>query len=588
MTGIHKQGGTSLSEIQNIQKCKDALFSGNRRNFILSLLGCAFKALSVVGFSSFTQKFLDTVSGSNPSPVPYLVLFAAGCFLCLLTSAILEYFCWTAFRRRALTQYRAYFCQRILSKDISAFKTENTASYASALSNDLNTVRLSYLESLPYMADLVLNFIGTVILMLIYDVRLALIAFGVSLLPILLSSFRVKQVAECEERLAEANSSFHSVFAEMLTGFQAVKSLRAEHSVALRLLKSNQNASDTFASREHTEISVAYIASLSGHIAHIAFFFISLALSRTDPTITVGVIVAFTELMTNIVQLAITVPELLANINAAKSLMERHDNMLSLSQADGENRLVFCTEGLQVDDVTVAAGNGQEILRNLSLTLPAGGCYAVLGESGSGKTTLLNLLCGANRNYAGAVRYDGQDIRNISGEQLFKLVSVIHQETFIFDATIEENITLFRAADPDALKDAIRKAGLEDLVQAKSLSYPCGENGCHLSGGEKQRIGIARSILLNTRVLLLDEATSALDIKTGSKLLSTIQQMEGTTRIAVTHDIYPDLMNNFDQIIVLQNGQLAGQGKYSDLLKTCSALRILINKSAERPVPSST
>lgn len=572
--------GTEITpeEIGGIRKCRDSLFLKNRKNLALSLLGCVFKTLSVLGFSAFTQKILDTVSGDQPSSIPYLILFAVGCFLCLLISAGLEYFCWTAFRRQALTRYRAYFCRKVLSKDISAFSRENTGAYASAVSNDLNTIRTSYLESLPYLAELVLNFAGTVVLMLAYDVRLALIAFGVSLLPILLSSFRVNQVAECEEQLAEANGGFLSAFTEMLTGFRAVKSMRAEGSVAARLLKVNRKASDTFADREHTEISVAYIASLSGHIARIAFFFISLLLSKNDPAVTVGVIIAFTQLMSNIVQLAVTVPELLANVKAADKLMERHDGMLALSQAEGEDRPVSCGEKVEADNVSVSYGEGQEVLRSLSLSLPAGGCYAILGESGSGKTTLLNLLSGAKRDYTGSVRYDGQDIRDISGERLFELISVIHQETFLFDATIEENITLFRPVDRVVLEDAVKKAGLEELVKEKGLDYACGENGANLSGGEKQRVGIARSILLGAKVLLLDEATSALDIRTGSRLIRTVQQMEGKTRIAVTHDVYPELMDNFDRIIVLKDGQIAGQGKYSELLKTCPALQKLVNK----------
>ena len=572
--------GTEITaeEIGGIRKCRDSLFLKNRKNLALSLLGCVFKTLSVLGFSAFTQKILDTVSGDQPSSIPYLILFAVGCFLCLLISAALEYFCWTAFRRQALTRYRAYFCRKVLSKDISAFSRENTGAYASAVSNDLNTIRVSYLESLPYLAELVLNFAGTVVLMLAYDVRLALIAFGVSLLPILLSSFRVNQVAECEEQLAEANGGFLSAFTEMLTGFRAVKSMRAEGSVAARLLKVNRKASDTFADREHTEISVAYIASLSGHIARIAFFFISLLLSKNDPAVTVGVIIAFTQLMSNIVQLAVTVPELLANVKAADKLMERHDGMLALSQAEGEDRAVSCGEKVEADSVSVSYGEGQEVLRNLSLSLPAGGCYAILGESGSGKTTLLNLLSGAKRDYTGSVRYDGQDIRDVSGERLFELISVIHQETFLFDATIEENITLFRPVDRAVLEDAVKKAGLEELVKEKGLDYACGENGANLSGGEKQRVGIARSILLGAKVLLLDEATSALDIRTGSRLIRTVQQMEGKTRIAVTHDVYPELMDNFDRIIVLKDGQIAGQGKYSELLQTCPALQKLVNK----------
>ena len=135
------------------------------------------------------------------------------------------------------------------------------------------------------------------------------------------------------------------------------------------------------------------------------------------------------------------------------------------------------------------------------------------------------------------------------------------------------------ATDKAVLEDAIRKAGLEELVREKGLDYQCGENGSNLSGGEKQRVGIARSILLGSKVLLLDEATSALDIRTGSKLIDTIQHMTGKTRIAVTHDVYPELMDNFDRVIVLKDGKIAGEGKYSELLEKCEPLQRLVNKA---------
>lgn len=199
--------------------CKSVLYDGNELNFLLSILGIACKASAMLGFSVFTQKVIDTISGERSSTVPYLLLCAAACIGCLLTGAVLEYIFWTAFRSRALTQYRAHVCAKILGKDIAAFRQESSANYTSAISNDLNQIRMNYLEQLPYAAELLFSFIGTVILMLRYDIKLALIAFSVSLLPILLSSFRMKQIEECESNMALANSRFLGAFAEVLQGF---------------------------------------------------------------------------------------------------------------------------------------------------------------------------------------------------------------------------------------------------------------------------------------------------------------------------------------------------------------------------------
>lgn len=555
-----------------------SLFAHNRGRFFISMVGVLFKVVFVLGFSTFTQKILDTISGEQVSSIPYLVVYAAVCLCFLLVSAWIEYSVWTAFRSRALTQYRGFTYNNILSKNMGAFHSEHSATYLSALSNDLNQIKDNYIEVLPYMVELILSFAGTIVLMVYYDVKLALIAVAISLFPILVSSFRVKQVEVCEEELSVANSRFVGVFAEIMQGFRTIKSMKAEKQLSARLLKENQEASHAFSNREHIEISVAYTASLSGHVAQIGFFFVSMIMARSDPRISVGVIVVFVQLMRNIIQLAITMPELIARVKAAKKLMEKNDKELETHRTVGENTLLSCRKAISVQEVSAGYGSSENVLRDISFELPAGSCCAIIGESGSGKTTLLNLLTGMNRDYSGSIRYDGTNIRNISGDSIFDLVSVIQQDVFIFDATIRENVTMFGPHDETALEDAIRKAGLSETVAEKGLDYRCGDNGNMLSGGEKQRIGLARSLFQGADVLLLDEATSALDAQTGYQIMETLQKMKDKTRLVVTHDIYPDLMENFDCILVLKDGTIAEQGTYGELMAKKGECYALVSK----------
>ncbi len=149
---------------------------------------------------------------------------------------------------------------------------------------------------------------------------------------------------------------------------------------------------------------------------------------------------------------------------------------------------------------------------------------------------------------------------------------------FIFDASIKDNLTVFGLFDDSLMEEAIKKAGLEDIVKDKGVEYKCGDNGAALSGGEKQRIGIARSIMQGTEVLLMDEATSALDTQTGYQIIETVQNMDGKTRIIVTHNLYPTLLEKFDGIYVLKDGKLAEQGKYIDLMKKRGICYDLIHK----------
>lgn len=535
----------------------------------------------MLGFSVFTQKVIDSISGERSSTVPYLLLCATACIGCLLIGAVLEYLFWTAFRSRALACYREHVLAQILRKDIGAFRKESSATYTSAVSNDLNRIRMNYLESIPYIAELSFGFVGTVVIMLRYDLKLALIAFAVSLLPVLISSFRMKQIEECEGNMALANSRFLGAFAEVLQGFRSIKSIKAEKAVAEKLLHVNKAASAAFSQREHVEISVAYIASLTGHLAQLVFFFAALFLAKGGEGISIGMIVAFVQLMRNISQLGISMPELIANMKASQKLMQDHDTFLASHQAQGKSAVVTCCDKIEVAHVSVDYGNTRKVLNDISILLPANGCYAIIGESGSGKSTLLNLLSGSMRDYTGQLRYDGLDIGDISNESLFDLISVIQQEVFIFDASIRDNITMLSSYPEEELTGAIQKAGLIELTKQKGLDYLCGENGKLLSGGEKQRIGIARSILRNNKVLLLDEATSALDARTGYQVIDTVQKMEATTRIVVTHDIYPELMERFDCVFVLKDGQLAESGKFGELLARKGACWSLVNKTTK-------
>lgn len=548
------------------QSGRRALFENNARSLLFALIGICFKTISVLGFSTFTQKILDTISGTEAHTISQLIRYALFCVICLLIAATLEYRCWTQFRSNALLQYRAHIYDQVLKKNIAAFQSESSADYLSAISNDLSQIKDGYIESLPYLAELVLNFVGTMILMLYYDPKLAAIAVGACVFPIIASLTRMQEVSVCEENLSTANSLFLRAFSEVLQGFRIIKSTKSETQISDKLLTENKSAAYAFCRREHTEIAVAYTASLAGHIAQIIFFVVSMLLARSDSRISAGVIVAFVQLMRNIIQLAITMPELIACVKAAKSLMHKHDALLENSQPVGRDIAVFCKQSITVDHVTAGYNGTDSVLKNITYKFQTNGCYAIIGESGSGKTTLLNLLTGFHRQYTGAIRYDNTSIKDISNESLCQLISVIHQDVFIFDATIAENVSMFRPYSEADLLDAAHKAGLSSLIEQKGWNYRCGENGNMLSGGEKQRIGIARSILQGADVLFFDEVTSALDAKTGHQIMDTIQKMSQKTRIVITHDLYPDLMNEFDAILVLKDGQIAEVGTFHELI----------------------
>ena len=168
--------------------------------------------------------------------------------------------------------------------------------------------------------------------------------------------------------------------------------------------------------------------------------------------------------------------------------------------------------------------------------------------------------------YDGSILFDDTELRKISEESLYRLISTIQQNVFIFDDSIGNNITLYQSLPAEKISRAIRQSGLDGLVREKGEAYPCGENGNQLSGGEKQRISIARGLLRDAPILLMDEATAALDAETSLMVEDAVLSIDGLTRIVVTHKLQPDLLRRYDQILVMDRGMLAETGRYEDLL----------------------
>ena len=208
------------------------------------------------------------------------------------------------------------------------------------------------------------------------------------------------------------------------------------------------------------------------------------------------------------------------------------------------------SRAITLDHVSYGYEPDKPVLKDVTMTFRPGKTYAIVGGSGSGKSTLLHLLMGASDEYAGSICVDGVELRQVSTHSLYDLVSLIGQEVFLFDDTIYNNLTMFRSFPPEEVARAVERSGLSGLLRERGESYRCGENGGNLSGGEGQRISIARCLLRKTPVLLLDEATAALDNTTAAAVTQSILDLEGVTRIVVTHRLEQSLMQQYDEIIV--------------------------------------
>jgi ABC-type multidrug transport system fused ATPase/permease subunit len=268
------------------------------------------------------------------------------------------------------------------------------------------------------------------------------------------------------------------------------------------------------------------------------------------------------------------IPPIISKRNACKPLFDKISEMTKYEKEIDKEQVIF-ENSIKLENVDFSIEN-KKIINNINYSFEKNKSYAIVGPSGSGKTTLLNLLIGKLNNYQGSIKYDNKELNSISQDSLYEIISFIEQSVFVFDDTIINNITMFSKVDEQLLNEVIIKSGLDALINEKGLNYKCGENGCNLSGGEKQRIAIARGLIKKSQIMFLDEITSALDNETSNTITNNVLQLNDITKIMITHRLEESVLRNFDEIIVMKNGRIHEQGTYDELINNNNLFKTLV------------
>ena len=543
-----------------------AMYRKNHLAFLTALAASLTSTPLILAVSWLLGEVLDTVTAGDLGRLVWCLWFAL--FLALANFLADSVYAWSMSRfiHRAMAQYKDYAFARLSEKGISAFARENTSRYLSALTNDAASIEENYLKSNFGLAAQSLVFLGGLGMMFWYSAVLALAALGLSVLPILASLLMGGELSRRESQVSDGNQRFVSRLKDLLGGFAVIKSFKAEQEAREQFEAANSETEEIKRRRRRWQAMLTAAVGLCGIVMQFGIFLFGAYLAM-EGRITGGAVIAIVNLSGNVLNPIQTVPQYWAARKAARGLIEKLARMLEENRSrPGRAIQPALREAIELQDVTFGYEPDRPVLRNVSLRLEAGKKYALVGASGSGKSTLLNLLMGAWGGYGGSVTIDGQELREVSGDSLYDLMSLIGQNVFLFDDTIRRNITMFRDFPDQQVADAVKRSGLTSLVAQKGGDYRCGENGGDLSGGELQRISIARTLLRGAPVLLLDEATASLDNQTAYEVTDAILGLEGLTRLVVTHRLEAALLERYDEIFVLRSGAVAERGRFADLM----------------------
>ena len=558
-----------MNTIKPLKKELSAQFyRGNCAVFALAVFAALGKGSLNLILSWVMQQLIDAASGVPEAlPLSTLAEITAGFVLLCVVLCLLQYASEPRFIVRAMRQYKDLAFRKITEKSISSFREESTAAYLSALTNDSTSIESDYLSQQLSLITMSVTFFGALIMMIWYSPLLSAVAVGVTLLPLAASLLTGNRLQAAEKRVSDRNSDFTAALADCLSGFTVVKTFRAEKEIFRIFAESNRALEQEKFSRRRLKVMVGMIGAVTGIIAQLGVFLVGAWLALKGYGMTAGTVVLFVNLMNFIIQPVAELPALLAGRKAALGLIDKLAGALEQNTVrQGGVKQTSVIRSIRLENVSFGYESGKDVLHGITAEFECGKAYAIVGGSGSGKSTLLHLLMAGSTDYRGKILLDDTELREIAPEALYEMMSVIQQNVFVFNASIKDNVSMFRRFPQEELDKAIQHAHLSNLLAERGEDYLCGENGCGLSGGEKQRISIARSLLKKSSVLLADEVTAALDAQTAHQVSEDILDLTGMTRIVITHTLEETLLRRYDGILVIKNGAVEEYGSFDALM----------------------
>lgn len=457
-------------------------------------------------------------------------------------------------RDKIFTKLRALCPAKLESRQKGSLLTMITA--------DIETLEVFYAHTVsPVCIAVLVSLAVMVVTGLAASWYLSLIAAAYLCIGILLPRFFSRRMAETGMRYRRELGDFGAYFLDSIKGIRELVLYNAGETRAAEVDRRSDAMLDrTKALKRETALSAA-ATEAAVSLSVLAVLAVGILLVHGG-SLSVGRMVLGVTAVFGSFGPVIAVSALPANLNQTFASGERILRLLEEQPEveTVENGTALSYEGLEVHDLSFAYG-GEAVLRGVSMTARKNEIVGIVGESGCGKSTLLKLLLRFWERSGGQIRYNGTDLDEINTESLYRNVTMVSQSTYLFDATIAENL---RVAKPDAtdeeLMAALRMASAEELVQAlpEGLNTPAGLLGGRLSMGERQRIGLARAFLSGCPLILLDEPTSNVDsINEGVILRALLKHRQGRTIILVSHRA--STMAVADRVYKMENGQMEEQ-----------------------------
>ncbi len=501
-----------------------------------------------------------------------IALFVTGS---VLTGATFFTMAWTG--QHVLRVLRVEVFEKLHDLSLSYYSEHEAGDLMSRITNDTTAIEQAFSFALVNVLSGILLLVWVAYNMLTTNLPFALLSLSVSPLMFMATLYFSDQARKA---FRKSRQEIGNVNAELQESIAAVREVQAFNRADENI---EQFKEVNAANRDANVRAVAYTSALAPTLE--AFSYLGLAIvtgvggwhllkgeTLFGTTVTLGLVVTFLAYVQRFNQPIQQIAVLWTNIQNAIAGGERIFNILDENPAVTDKKdakeMPQIRGHVEFNEVSHAYEDGVPVLDNVSFTVEPGQTIAIVGPTGAGKTTIINLLPRFYDVTSGAVKIDGIDVRDVTAESLRRQIGIVLQDTFLFSATVMENVRFGRpSATDEEVMAAIKLANADSFIERLPEKYQTvlGERGSGLSQGQRQLLSIARAALADPRILILDEATSSVDTRTERLIQKAFDQLlEGRTSFVIAHRL--STIRNADMILVLKAGQIIERGKHNDLL----------------------
>lgn len=538
----------------------------NNLNILLPLFVVMFIYISLeIGVAMFFGYVIDSASGAINMQFSKVMIYT---FALLITESVFKWIYEVMsykFVAKMSLDTKIYIFNNLIKQDIESFYNNDVGDKISILTNDINTIETEYFRTFLNLVKSGFLFVfafGT-IFYVSYQMTIALMIL--SIISFVFGNIPMKNLKTFKKKFSNSQSEYTARTSEYFNGYETIKVFGLEKFISKVFYNNSKNVYDKGLAYQKRYSLVTMISYFFGGFTFLGGFVCGGYLAYKG-FITLGQMIVCVQLTNHIVNPLMFAIESYGKFKSVDKILNKIENTLISEENVETTEIKDFNNKISLEDVSFKYDD-KKVLENITFDFEKGKKYALVGLSGSGKSTLMKLISKRIKANEGKICIDGIDLYEISRNSIINLISTINQNVFLFKGSLYDNITLFsRDYSKEKVKDVILKAELGKYLDRLYDKELISENANNLSGGEKQRISIARSLIKDTKIILADEILSSLDNEIAFSIEKGLLELENITLISVTHRLIKENLKQYDKILVLKDGKIEEKGNFEELM----------------------